>query len=81
MVFAGLNYLAVVVAALGAFAFGSAYYGVLGKSWTAALGTTETGLKGPDGKMSPFPFILTFVAELSWPGRSPAFSAISGPVR
>ena len=64
MVFAGLNYLAVFIAAIGAFAFGSAYYGILGKSWTTALGTTEAGLKGPDGKMSPFPFILTFVAEL-----------------
>jgi uncharacterized protein DUF1761 len=64
MVFAGLNYVAVVVAAIGAFAFGAAYYGILGKSWMAALGKTQAELKGPDGKMSPFPFILSFVAEL-----------------
>ncbi|MBV8185171.1 MAG: DUF1761 domain-containing protein [Hyphomicrobiales bacterium] len=64
MVFAGLNYLAVFVAAIGAFAFGAAYYGILGKKWMAALGKTEAELKGPHGKISPFPFILSFVAEL-----------------
>jgi hypothetical protein len=64
MVFAGLNYLAVVVAAIGAFAFGAAYYGILGKRWLAALGKSEAGLKGPDGKMSPVPFIVSFIAEL-----------------
>ncbi|MBV9052623.1 MAG: DUF1761 domain-containing protein [Hyphomicrobiales bacterium] len=64
MVFAGLNYLAVLVAAIGAFAFGAVYYGVLGKSWMAALGKTQAELKGPDGKMSPLPFVLSFIAEL-----------------
>jgi hypothetical protein len=64
MVFAGLNFLAILAAAIGAFLFGSAYYGVLGKSWTAALGRTQTGMTGPDGKVSPLPFIIAFIAEL-----------------
>jgi hypothetical protein len=64
MVFAGLNYVAVVVAAIGAFAFGSAYYGILGKRWMAALGKTEAEAKGQAGKISPVPFIVCFIAEL-----------------
>jgi hypothetical protein len=63
MVFAGLNYLAILAAAIGAFAFGSVYYGVLSKSWMAALGRTETEMKGGAG-LSPLPFIIAFVAEL-----------------
>lgn len=62
MVFAGVNYLAILVAAIGAFAFGAVYYGLLGKTWMAALGKTQAELKDPDGKMSPLPFIISFVA-------------------
>jgi hypothetical protein len=36
MVYAGTNFLAVVVAAIAAFMFGGAYYGVLSKQWMAA---------------------------------------------
>ncbi|SED09147.1 Protein of unknown function [Rhizobiales bacterium GAS188] len=64
MVFGGLNYLAILGAAIGAFVFGSVYYGVLGKSWMAALGTTETGMKGAGGTMSPLPFVIAFIAAL-----------------
>ncbi|MFI5012209.1 MAG: DUF1761 domain-containing protein [Hyphomicrobiales bacterium] len=64
MGFAGVNYLAIIVAAIGAFAFGAAYYGILGKSWAAALGKTHAELMGPNGKMSPVPFIMSFLAEL-----------------
>ena len=63
MVFAGINYLAVIVAAVASFAFGSVYYMTLGKAWMAALGKTEAELKG-DGKMSPLPFIIAAAAQL-----------------
>ena len=36
MDFAGINYLAVVVAAVAAFVFGAVYYGSLGKPWMKA---------------------------------------------
>ena len=36
MVFGGLNVLAVLLAALAAFAFGAVYYGLLSKPWMAA---------------------------------------------
>lgn len=49
MVFAGTNYLAVLVAAIAAFAFGAVYYGVLSEPRKRAAGI----------------FILAFIAELA----------------
>ena len=63
MVFAGINYLAVIVAAVASFAFGSVYYMTLGKAWKAALGKTEAELKG-GGKMSPLPFVIAALAQM-----------------
>ena len=55
MAFAGMNYLAILVAAVAAFAWGAAYYMTLSKQWLAAVGRTEPN-------KSPTPFILSFVA-------------------
>lgn len=55
MAFAGMNYLAILVAAVAAFAWGAAYYMTLSKPWLAAVGRTEPN-------RSPAPFILSFVA-------------------
>lgn len=63
MVFAGMNYLAILVAAAAAFAFGAVYYTALGKAWMAALGKTEAEIKGAGG-MSAVPFIVAAVAQL-----------------
>ena len=57
MVFAGINYLAVLLAAVGAFAWGAAYYMTLSKQWLAAVDRTEPN-------KSPAPFIISFVALL-----------------
>jgi hypothetical protein len=46
MTFAGVNYLAILIAAIAAFLFGGAWYGVLGKAWMAALGKSEAEIKG-----------------------------------
>lgn len=58
MAFAGISYLAVLVAAVAGFAFGSVWYGLLGKRWQAALGMTEPP------KMTPAPMIIAFVCQL-----------------
>jgi hypothetical protein len=58
MPFAGINYIAVLVAALAAFGFGAAWYGALGKHWMAAVGMSE------HPKPTPGPFIIAFVALL-----------------
>ncbi len=60
MEFAGLNYFAVVVAAVVGFMFGWLWYGVLfSKSWLNAVGKTEEQTKGAP---SPVPFVISFIA-------------------
>ena len=55
MAFAGMNYLAVLVAAVAAYAWGAAYYMTLSKQWLAAAGITQPN-------RSATPFIISFVA-------------------
>jgi hypothetical protein len=57
MAFAGMNYIAILVAAVAAFGWGAAYYMTLSRQWLAAVGRTEPN-------KSPTPFILSFVALL-----------------
>jgi len=63
-----VNFLAIAVAAVAAWIFGTAYYGALGKAWVAALGTSMDALKrqnaGKSNVVKTAPFILSFVAEL-----------------
>ena len=61
MVFAGLNFLAIVVAALAAFAWGAIYYMSLSRQWLAAVGITKEQMQ--TGR-SPAPFIISLVALL-----------------
>ncbi len=47
MQFAGLNYFAIVVAAIISFMFGWLWYGVLlSRQWIDAVGKTEAEIKG-----------------------------------
>src|SRR5215813_9129488 len=69
MTFAGINYLAVVAAAVAAWLAGAVWYGVLAKPWVAAQGITmeefqarRAALGG--SAMAYAPFIIAFVAEL-----------------
>jgi hypothetical protein len=69
MAFAGMNYLAVVVAAVAAWLVGAAWYGVLAKPWVAAQGKTMEEFKAQQDTLraSPVayaPFIIAFLAEL-----------------
>lgn len=63
MAFAGMNYLAVVVAALAGFGVGAIWYMVLGKAWLSALGKTEDDIKR-SGASQALPFIIALVADL-----------------
>jgi hypothetical protein len=65
MPFAGINHLAILVAAIAAWLVGAAWYMVLARPWMSAHGwQNEAEMLGPSGKPSPIPFILAFVAEL-----------------
>jgi hypothetical protein len=65
MVFAGLNYLAILLAALAAFGWGAIYYMTLSKQWLAAVGITQEQMQ--TGR-SAAPFVISFVAliVMSW---------------
>ena len=58
MAFSGLSYVAVIAAAVAAYAFGALYYGLLGKQWMAALNMTE------QPKPTPAPFVIAFLCQL-----------------
>lgn len=59
MDFAGTNYLAIVIAAVAAFAFGAVYYGALGTPWMKAARIDPASVK-----MTAGPFVTSFVCEL-----------------
>jgi hypothetical protein len=61
MTFAGINYLAVIVAAIASFGFGALYYMSLAGPWLAAIGKTKEELAANTSKA---PFIISAVAEL-----------------
>jgi len=61
VVFAGINYLAVAVAAIAGYAAGAAWYMALSKPWMAAQGFTVETIHA---NRSAVPFIVTFVADV-----------------
>lgn len=69
MTFAGINYLAVIIAAVAGWLTGALYYGVLATPWVAAHGKTMEAFKAEqaahkDTVHAWLPFALAFVAEL-----------------
>ncbi len=59
MSFGGINYLAVLLAAVAAFVVGAVFYGALGKPWMKAA-----RIYPAEAKMSAGLFVTSFVAEL-----------------
>jgi hypothetical protein len=59
MAFAGVSYLAILVAAVAGFAFGAVYYIGLSRLWLAAVGKTKEEL---GNNRSPMPFVVSIVA-------------------
>jgi hypothetical protein len=65
MTFAGLNYLAILIAAIVAWVAGAVWYMSLGKIWTAAQGMTPEQMHANRNRPGAYlPFIYVFVAEL-----------------
>ena len=64
MDFAGMNYLAILLAGVAGYIFGAVYYGMLGDSWLKALGKTKEDIMGPNGEMLYTPFIISGIAAL-----------------
>ncbi len=68
MQFLTVNWLSIVLGAVGAWLFGAAYYTALSGPWLAAMGKTLEQCKAEQAAKSGLskyaPFILTFVGEL-----------------
>ena len=66
MAFAGMNYLAIFAAAIGAWIFGAVYYTALSKPWLAAVGMTAADMKrqSENKVRAVAPFVMSFVAEI-----------------
>jgi Protein of unknown function (DUF1761) len=65
LTFAGMNYLAIVIAAGAAWLAGAGWYMALAKPWMAALGTTPEKMEELRRRPGAFlPFVYAFVAEL-----------------
>ena len=68
MTFAGINHLAIILAAIAAWIGGAVYYGVLSKPWMAAQGKTLEQFNAEGAAKSALaryaPFVLSFLAEI-----------------
>jgi len=64
MTFAGLNYLAVVLAAAASFIFGGLWYGVFSKQWMEAADISIDDIKSVKGFAAIAPYVIAFVAQL-----------------
>jgi len=65
VVFAGINYWAVLIAAAVGFGLGGVWYMVLSKPWMAAHGFTTEQIRTHHGRgAGPWPLIISFVADL-----------------
>ena len=65
MTFAGINYLAVLVAAAAGFGLGGVWYRLLAKPWMKAHGFTAKMIRQHHGKgAAPWPLIIAAVADL-----------------
>ncbi len=58
-----MGFLSVIIAAIGGFAFGAAWYMTLSKQWIEAVGV-ETDENGRPMNNSPMPFILAMIAMI-----------------
>src|SRR3954466_8791122 len=70
MTFAGISYLAILIAAIAGWLVGAVYYMALGKQWVAAQGSSMEAFKArqaaPQGTSAAWlPFALAFVANLA----------------
>ncbi len=57
-----MTLVSILAAAAAAYAFGAIWYMALAKPWMAAAGLSQDSIRGPDGKQSPMPFVISAIA-------------------
>ena len=83
MTFTGINYLAVLIAALAGFGFGAVYYMSLARPWMNAIGwTPEEQAAHKKGELNPskLPFVIAIVANVIMAWVLAGLIAHMGPV-
>ena len=64
MSFAGVNYLAVVVAAAASFVFGGIWYGLFSAPWLRAANIKDEDIHSVKGSGAMVPYVTAFFAQL-----------------
>lgn len=67
MQLAGLNYIAIMLAAGASFAFGGIWYGILSRLWMKAAGVTMDDIRARDSS-AVTPYVITYLAQLVMAG-------------
>ncbi len=62
--FAGLNELAVVIAAVASFIFGGVWYGLLANQWMAAANVRPEDIQVSRRGVTAVPYVVAFIAQL-----------------
>lgn len=75
-----MEFLNVIAAAVGAFAFGAVWYISMGKAWAKAAGVPLDASGKPQGDGSPMPFVVGIVAMVIVAGMMRHVFATSGIV-
>jgi hypothetical protein len=69
MSFSGVNYIAVIIAALAGFGLGAIWYTLLAKPWMHAVGLTEAECKARNqgaGRIVPFVISIVALFVMAW---------------
>lgn len=75
-----MEYLNVIAAALGAYAFSAVWYTAMSKPWMVAAGIPMTAEGRPMGNGSPMPFVIALIAMVLVAGMMRHVFQISGIV-
>lgn len=81
MRFAGVNYVAILIAAIAAWITGAVWYGIFGKQWLAASGRTQEDIGMKRGTPAFYlPFVVAFIANvvMAWVLAGVIFHAAPG---
>lgn len=73
-----MEYLSVIVAAVGSYAFGAVWYMVLAKPWMAAAGVAVGADGKPQNASNPVPYVLAFIAAVLVAGMMRHIFMLSG---
>jgi hypothetical protein len=66
MSFAGVNYVAVIIAALAGFGLGMVWYMILSKPWMEAVGKTTTDMQQGPAQAVPFAIAIVALFVMAW---------------